>query len=117
MSNYHVTDEGEVRRCTARVNPCKYSSREDNRHFTSKEDAHNKADTMMNKAYSPLNSVKRAKRTIKNYNGFSIDISDISLNANNLPHPGALPTGASYEDFERVLEQIAGETDWYYEKV
>lgn len=118
MTQFHVTDEGKVLPCRATIKPCIYSSRADERHFENIEDAKSKSTEMLSKAYSPFGSVKKVRRNkTKPYDNLNIDISDISLAINRTPRVKPLPSGIAYEDFERVLEQIAGETDWYYEKV
>ena len=114
---FHVTDDGAVMPCEAEIKSCKFLKRENIRHFDNELDANTMSTKMLSNTYSPFGSTRKTKRNKpKSYDAFNMDIST-SLLINNTPKVGALPSGKAFEDFERVLQQISGETDWYYEKV
>lgn len=119
MTQYHVTDDGKVAVCRATVKKCMYLSRDDERHFESKDEAEAQVARKFSETYSTFKSMKRRVTDRKNsgaaLSDLSLDIGELSLVSNNTPKVQPLPSGIAYSDFERVLEQIAGDTNWYYE--
>lgn len=61
MARYHVNDEGNVGRCTAKAGNCRFGSESD--HASSKEEARAKAEQQLEAIYSPLGQSK-TKRPI-----------------------------------------------------
>ena len=118
MTLYHVTDDGKVAICRAKFKKCMYLSRDDVRHFDNKNDAEIQGAKKLSETYSTFNSVKRnvnnRKKSNNSLSNLGLDIDELSLSSNSLPKVSPLPKGVAYNDFERVLEQIAGDTNWYY---
>lgn len=59
MSKWHVTDDGRVLSCSAQIQSCTYSKREDNRHFTSEEDAQEKASALLQSRYNTFSTQRK----------------------------------------------------------
>lgn len=51
VKKYHVNDSGEVLKCDAGVKPCRYSDREEQRHFESRAEAERAGEALLEKKY------------------------------------------------------------------
>lgn len=104
-TRFHVTDDGRVLECNASLKSCTYSSRNDERHFNSIEEADRKSAEMLSGRYGKFASVRRRRRTRSHSPLSDLDFdaaASLSLYVNHFP------TVPKISDNDRFAAVISG---------